>query len=148
MTNSVVFYLLQCSPTGVSWYSHTIFPLRSPSGTYICSSFITTPSFINHSSSQRFFISTFFNSSTAFTTLLSPFCALLILSLRFPFSTSVSVSLTYSGLISVLFSLSFSTPFCQSGLLLSLSTFSILFPRICFKMKSNCDRYNTYLAYF
>ena len=122
-------------------------PLSSPSSTYILFSFITILFSISYSSSFNIFIPTFFNSSTAFTTLSSPFCVFLILSLRFPFSTIVFASLIYSGFINFWSSLFFSTPFCQSGLLLNSSAFSMLFSGMCFNVKLNHDRYRAYLAY-
>ena len=77
---------------------------------------------------------------------LSPSCAFLILSFRFPSFTIISTLLIYSGFTNFWSSLSLSTPFCQSGLLLGLSTFPMLFPGTCFNPKLNYDRYRAHFA--
>ena len=144
MTNSIVFYLSLYSFIGILWYRYTTFLLRSPSGTYIHFSFITTLSSINYFSSWRLFIPILFSSSTTFTTFLFPSYAFLILSLRFPSSTSISTSLIHSSLINILSLLSFSTPFCQSALWLSPLALSMLFLGMCFKVKLKHDKYKVY----
>jgi len=146
VTNSVVFHLPLCPPTGISWCNHITFPLSSPFGIYILPSFITIPSSIAYSSSLNIFIPVFFSSSTAIITFSSPSYAFLILSFKFSSSTIISTPLIYSGFTNFWFSLSLSTPSYQSGLLLSLSAFPMLFPGTCFNPKLNCDRYRTYLA--
>ena len=63
-----------------------------------------------------------------------------------PFTiTSIIPCIDYS-FINFWFSLSFSIPIFQSGLLLSLSAFSILTSGTYFKLKSNLEKYNAYLA--
>ena len=98
-TNSVIFHLSLCPPTGVLWCNCIISPLSSPSGMYILPFFITIPFSIFHSSSFNVFIPALFNSSTAFTTFLFPSCAFFILSFRFSSSIIVSAPLIYSGFI-------------------------------------------------
>jgi len=123
-----------------------IFSFSSPSGTYIHSSFMTIPSSTIHSSSLSVFIPIFFSSSTAFTTFSSLPYAFLIFSLSLFSSTNVFVLFIYPGLISIWSWLSFFTSFCQSGLLLNLSAFPMLFPGVCLRVKFNYNRYNAYLA--
>ena len=144
--NSAVFHLPPCPSTGVLWCKHIISPLSSPSGMYIFPSFITILFSIFHSSFFSVFIPALFSFSTTFTTFSSPSYAFLILSFRSSSSTIVSTPLIYSGFISFWSSLSFSTPSYQSGLLLSLSAFPMLFPGTCFNVKLNCDRYRAYLT--
>ena len=52
----------------------------------------------------------------------------------------------YSFFMSTLSSLSLSTPICQSSHLLRLSAHPILFPSICFRWKSNLNRYKAHCA--
>ena len=146
VTNSTVFHLPPCSPTRVLQCNYIISLLSFPSVMYILSSFVTIPSSISHSSSFSVFIPTLFSFSTAFTTLLSSSYALLILFFRSPSSIIVLAPLIYSGFISFWSLLSFSTPSCQLGLLLSLSVFFMLFPGTCFNVKLNRDRYKAHLA--
>ena len=113
---------------------------------YILPSFITIPSSIFYFLFFNIFIPALFNSSTVFTTFSSSSYALLILSFRFSSSIIVSVPLIYSGFISFWSLLSFSTPFCQSGLLLNPSAFSMLFPGMCFNVKLNYNKYRAHLT--
>jgi len=53
---------------------------------------------------------------------------------------------TYYFFNNILFLLSFSTLFCQSGCLLKLLAFPILDPGTCLSMKSNWDRYRAHCA--
>jgi len=92
-----------------------------------------------------------FISSTTLTTLLSlTFDCLTCSNKSTPstiiFTVSVLFISSYSSFTNVSFLLSFSTPIFQSSLLLKLSVFPILLPRMCFNVKSNLDRYNAYLA--
>ena len=78
-------------PLYISWCKHITSSLSSLSGMYICSFFMTNPSFTVHSSSLSIFIPAFFSSSTAFTTFLSFSYAFLVFPLRLLSSTNVSV---------------------------------------------------------
>ena len=105
-----------------------------------------------HFSSLSIFTLAYFISSTTFTTslffildcltFLSRFVPSMIIS-----TTSIFLTFSHSGFTNISFSLSFSTPISQSGLLLRLSTLSILLLGTCFNVKSNLDRYNAYFAY-
>jgi len=83
----------------------------------------------------------FYSSSVPFFILFfRPFSSISIYSLHL---TSFCI---HSGFINVLSLLLFSIPSCQSGPLLNLFTFSILFPGIYLSAKSNLDKYSIYLA--
>ena len=104
-----------------------------------------------HSSSLSIFTPAYFISSTAFITLLSFASNSVIFSNRSTLSiitsvTFVTLTSSYSFFNNVLFLLSFSTPFCQSGCLLRLLAFPILLPETCLSVKSNLDRYSAHLA--
>ena len=150
-TSFVVFHLPLCLATALSWWRHIIPIFNSLFSIYILPSLHIIPSSINHSFSFRDFTFAFFSSSTAFTTFTSFSCVFWILFLRSPsltktFSILLVFSLSYSGFTNTWFLLLFSTPTSQSGCLLSLSAFPILFPIMCFNTKLNLDRYNIHQA--
>ena len=59
---------------------------------------------------------------------------------------TVLLTSNHSGLTNILSLLSLFTPISQSSLLLKLSVFPILLPRICLSVKSNLNRYRVYLT--
>ena len=105
-----------------------------------------------HSSSLNIFTPIHFISFTAFITSLSLAPELLIFSNRSSLSiitsaTYIALTFNHSFFNNVLFSLSFFTPFCQSGYLLKLSAFPILDPGTCLSTKLNLDRYRVHHTY-
>ena len=152
VTSSTVFHCPPCPPTGVLWYNLIISTLNILSlGTYTFSSLYITLSTSFYSSSLNIFTSVHFISLMAFT--ISSFFTLdcFTFSSRLTPPTIISIfsvflTSSYLGFTNVLSLLSLFTLTFQSGLLLKLSTFSILLPRTCFSIKSNLDRYRTYLA--
>ena len=153
VTNSVIFHCPPCPLTNVSWYSQITSTLNFLSfGTYTFLSLSISLFSSLYSSSLNIFTSTCFISSTAFITLLSFASNFLIFSNRstpsiITSATCIALTSNYSFFNNVLFSLSFSISFCQSGYLLRLSALPILLSRTCLSMKSNLDRYNVHLAY-
>ena len=120
-------------------------------GIYIFFSLYMMPSTSYHSLSLSIFTPAHFISSTAFTTSLFFTLNCLTFSSRstpsmITFIPLVLYTSNHSGLTNVLSLLSLSTPTSQSGLLLKLLVFSILFSRICFSIKLNLDRYRVYLT--
>ena len=152
VTSSTVFYCPLCPPTSVLQYSLIISTLNISSlGIYTFSFLYITLFTSFHSSSLNIFTPAHFISLMAFTTSLSFIFDCFTFSSRLTPSTiififSVFLTFSYSGFTNVLFLLSLSTLTSQSGLLLKLSTFSILLSRICFSIKSNLDRYRAHLA--
>ena len=119
--------------------------------TYTFLSLYITPSTSLYSLFLNIFISACFISSTAFITSSSFTLNCFTFSSRstsfmITFTSSVLYTFSHSSLTKVSFLLSFSTPTSQSGLLLRLSTFSILLSRIYLSAKSNLDRYRVYFA--
>ena len=152
VTISTVFYCPPCLPTGISWCNLMIFALNVLSlGTYTFPSLYIMPSSSLYSLSLSTFTLACFISSTVFTTSSSftldywTFSSKSILS-TITFTFFVLLTSNYSAFTNVSSLLSLSTPTSQSDLLLRLSAFPILLPRICFSVKSNLDRYNTHLA--
>jgi len=118
-------------------------------GTYTFPSLYIMSSSSLYSLSLSTFILACFISSTVFTTSSSFTLDCWTFSSKSTLSTitfTFFVLLTSNYFTNVLSLLSLSTPTSQSDLLLRLSAFPILLPRICFSIKSNLDRYNTHLA--
>ena len=111
------------------------------------------PSTFLHSSSCNIFTPAHFISSTTLTILSSFTFDCLIFSNKSTLSTITStffvlLTSSYSGYTNVLSLLSLFTSTFQSGLLLKLSTFSILLPETCFSVKLNFDRQYIYYTCF
>ena len=150
MTNSTIFYQPLCPATGTSWCSWIISALNSLSfGIYIFSSFNTNSPSIYYLFTCNSFTLTFFIPSTILTIFLFLLLAFFIFSIISTFGPSIITSYMLQiqlSLINTWFSSSLSTLSFQSDHLLSLSTFLIFVPGICFNIKSNLDKYKAYQA--
>ena len=134
----------------MSWYNWIISALNSLSlGTYIFPSFNTKSPSIFYSFSHNSLTFAFFISLTILTTSSSLPLAFFIFSIISTSSSSITTSCklqTQLSFINTWFSLSLSISTFQSGFLLSPSAFPILIPGMCFKVKSNLDKYNAHQA--
>ena len=135
VTNSTVFHCSPYHPTGILWCSQIISVLSSSSfGTYTFPSFNISLSSSLYSLSLNILTPTPFISSTVFMTLLS--CAFDFLTFSNRSIPSISTSsipafLSHSFFTNVLSLLSLSTPFLQSGLLLSPSAITNGYLLVC-----------------
>ena len=148
-SSSVLLFSIISHVQLLVYYSVTSVSLSLDTYTFL--SFNTRLSSTCHSSSLNTFTSVFFISSTTLITLSSFSLAFFIfstISTSGPSTTTSTSSQIHSFFISFLFSLFFSIPTFQSGLLLNSSAFSIFAPSTCFKTKSNLDKYNIQQACF
>ena len=152
VTNSTIFHCPPYPSTGISWCSLMISTLNLLSlGIYIFSFLYMMPSTSFHFLSLNIFTLTHFISLTTFTILLSFTFDYFTFSNKSTSSIIISIfsillTSSYSSFTNILFSLFLSIFTSQSGLLLRLSVFLILLPRIYFNIKSNLDRYNTHFT--